>query len=269
MYTNLFYLAANPTFIYKTLSEDNLDVDHSVPGKAIRLKPNEDFAQLQKEVINKDMLVGLDIAKDMMERSTIYDQALGGIGDLGANAAFSTVSLLHQAGRLSLTSPQKRGSWGISGIMEIIMDIISHNGKKGSVRTMNRGLVEFEKGDIPESLIIEANLEIDLPQDMLQQTNIANMVVQSGLASRRWTRENVLNIAQSDKMDEEVWTEQTAEQLKQMIVSNLMQMDFMNKVRGQGEPQAPQGPGMNAQAGLIPGANPGEQPMPPNMTGEA
>ena len=276
LYTNLFYLANNPTFVYESLSDDGLTIDQDVPGFVAQLRPGEKYYQLQKDVVNKDMMIGLDIADKLMEESTIYRQALGGTGSLGANAAFSTVSLLHQAGRLPLVSPQKRGGWGIGTAMELVFEMMKDTNRKGKARTGDGAVLEFAPKDIPDNLIIEAKLEVDMPQDMLANANVANLVTQSGLASNRWVRENILNIGQSDEMENEVWSEGAARQMYQQMMMQLMQAGMMPPGAPQGMPpqgmppgpgspmppgqEAPYDPAIRAQEGLTPAMGPGRQP---------
>jgi len=270
LYTNLFYLAANPTFIHETPSEEGLEFDTSVPGKAVRLRPGEQFYQLEKNVVNRDMMTGLDIAEKLVEESTIYSQALGGTGRLGANAAFSTVSLLHQAGRLPLISPQKRGGWGISTAMEYIFEMIKDKKQKGRAKTDDGSVLDFQADEIPDDLIIKAHLEVDMPQDMLAQANIAQLITQSGLASNRWVREHILNIGQSDEMEKEVWTEGASRQMYQEFLAMMMQANMMQEAgmppeQAQGAPMPPEeheiaDPAMRAQAGLVPPMGPGHMP---------
>ena len=281
LYTNMFNMAANATYLYQTIGEDELDIDYSIPGGVIKLRPGEQYQQLQKDVINKDMLQGLQIADKLIEESTIFRQALGGMGGLGANAAFSTVSLLHQVGRLPLVSPQKRGGWGIGTAMEMMFEMMKDSKTKRTLKT-KEGIMEFDPSEIPDDLIIEARLEVDLPQDQMNQANIAHLVTQAGLASRRWAREKILNIGQSDEMDKEIWDDQAAAQEYQRILANFMREQMMREqaMQAQGQGQPPQGmppqqqgppmrgmasPGsaMQAQAGLTPSQRPGTRPAPP------
>lgn len=276
LYTNLFQIAANPQ--YKHISpnkQDDLVVDHSVPGGRVVLGPNEDLVPLEKDVINKDMLHGLTIADQLMEESTIYRQALGGTAGLGANVAFSTVSLLNQVGRMSLISPQKRGAWALGTICELMMELIKD--KNELQRAKGReGFIDFDPKQIPDDLIIEAKLEVDLPQDLMSQANIAQLVTQAGLASRRWAREEILGIGQSEEMDKEIWDDQAAMQAYQKILMAMQQMEMQQQQQQaaqQAAAQTPQnqprqrgpvspGSAMQAQAGLIPGQRPGTRPAP-------
>jgi hypothetical protein len=291
MYTNLFHLAANPTFIHRTMGEGELIVDYATPGGRIVLGREEDYHMLQKDVINADMMQGLEIANKLVEDSTIYNQALGGLTNIGANAAFSTVSLLHQAGRLPLTSPQKRGGWGIGTAMELIFEMIKDKGKT-RVAKSREGLMELDVGEIPDDLIIEATLDVDLPQDQLSQANIAQLITQSGLTSKRWAREKILNIGQSDEMEKEIWNEQGAHVMYQQTMQKMVQqqqmqdqMAMQQQMMAQGMPPGGMPPGMppqkqemkgpispgsamQTQAGLIPATRPGQKPVPPDAGGQ-
>ena len=297
MYTNLFHIASNPTFIHKTISDGELITDYSVPGGRIPIRPNEDYYMLQKDVINDDLMKGLNIADSLVEDSTIYNQALGGAANIGANAAFSTVSLLHQAGRLPLVSPQKRGGWGIGTAMELVFEMLKDK-TVVSART-DEGYMEFESKDIPDDLIIEATLDVDLPQDEMSQANIAQLVTGSGLTSKRWAREKILNIGQSDEMEKEIWNEQAAHtmygqtmqqiiQQQQMAQQQQMQQMMAQQQGGmppqgappqgmppEGMPPEPQprgpispGSAMQAQAGLMPATRPGQKPTPGARPGQ-
>jgi len=288
MYTNLFHIASNPTFVHKTVGDGELVADYQTPGGRIVIKPGEEFGQLQKDVINNDQLEGLRIADDLVERSTIHNQALGGMGGLGSNTAFSTVSLLHQAGRLPLVAPQKRGGWGIGSAMEKVFEMIKDKKKKRKAIT-REGMYEFDPKEIPDDLIIECKLEVDLPQDTLSQANIAQMLTAAGLTSREWAQENLLNIGQSEEMQKQIFDEKAMElkyqqTLQQWAMQEQMQMQQQMQQGQQMPPEMqqqlaqqqqgqqqrkPQGPppAMMAQRGLIPAQRPGTQPVPPNPRG--
>lgn len=293
MYTNLFHISANPTFIHETVGDGELITDYETPGGRIVLRNGENFRQMDKDIFNDDLMKGLQIADELVEKSTIHSQALGGVGHLGANAAFSTVSLLHQAGRLPLVSPQKRGGWGMGAAMELIFEMMKDKGEKRKAKT-KEGYFTFDPKEIPDDLIIEARLEVDLPQDQLSQANVAQLITQSGLASRRWAQENILNIGQSEEMQKEIYDElaekqefqRTLEQFEIMRQQGMQQQMMAQQGMAQGQPPMPQGPQMPpmpqppqarkprgpmpqvmAQEGLIPAQRPGAQPVPPNPEG--
>lgn len=298
MYTNLYNIGNTPLLKHVNPTEKELVLDFTVPGGRIPLDPGEELSQLQLDVISPDMLQGLDIATGLIEQSTIYSQALG--QPLGANAAYSMVALLQQSGRQSLITPQKRGAWGMGEIFEIIVEIIKDDKSKDSAKVFdqsNSEILTIDKKDIPDDLIIEAILDIDLPQDTLTQANIAGMLVQQGIASRRWVREKILAIGQSDEMDQEIWTDTAGEAMfNQLLEGWIREMiqGAMNPQQGpqQGQtgmppggmgvppeeqmgppmrnPQGPSVPGtaMQTQEGLIPAQAPGEQPAPPSQNGQ-
>jgi hypothetical protein len=280
LYTNLFNIASNPTYKYTTLGEEDLEVDYSVAGGYVKLRPGEDYSPLQKDVMNKDMLTGLDIANSLVEESTLTKQALGSIGGLGANVAFSTVSLLNRAGRLPLVSAQKRGGWGIGTVMELIIEMLKDKGEVRKLKTLEEGVVEFDPSLVPDDLIIEAKLEVDLPQDQMNQANVAQLITQTGLASKRWAREKIMQIGQSDEMDKEIWDDQATQQAFRLFVQNMQQAEQQMMAQGQGgqlqmppeqmmggqqtQPRGPVSPGSaaQAQAGLTPSQRPGTKPAP-------
>jgi hypothetical protein len=119
----------------------------------------------------------------------------------------------------------------------------------------------------------------------MNQANIAHLVTQAGLASRRWAREKILNIGQSDEMDKEIWDDQANTQEFQRILANFMREEMMREeqARQQGQGGPPQGQGMppeeemrgpvspgsamQAQAGLTPAQRPGTKPAPPQGMG--
>ena len=241
---------------------------------------NKDKQKL-KDVINKDMLQGLSIADRLVEESTLYRQALGGTGNLGANVAFSTVSLLNQMGRLPLTAPQKRGGWGISTGCEYMFEMMKYKNNIRQIKMKEGGFVEIDPAIIPDDLIVEAKLKVVLPQDQMNQANIAQLITQAGLTSNRWAREKILNINQSSEMDKEIWEEQAARTVYEMVIQKLTQQDMMAAMQqqqqamaGQAAPQnmpnqqsqvrGPVSPGsaIQAQGGLTPSQRPNTKPVP-------
>jgi hypothetical protein len=144
------------------------------------------------------------------------------------------------------------------------------------------GMIELEVENLPDDLIIEAKLDIDLPQDMMSQANIAGMITGQGLASKQWVQENILNIGQPEDMQKQIWNEQASQALYQQQVQSWMQQQQMMQQQAmmagqappmpqsgppmpqEGPPMTPQGPGMQAQAGMVSSGRPGTQPIPPS-----
>jgi hypothetical protein len=130
------------------------------------------------------------------------------------------VALLHQAGRLPLATPKKLTGWAIGSAMELAFRWLKENG--GTVKIKFQGeSAEIRASEIPDSFSFDAKLDIDLPSDMLQNANAAQVLGALKLASKRWIRENLLQIEASDEMDKEVWAEQMADQLAMKLFTEM------------------------------------------------
>lgn len=208
-YSNLFAIAANPTFNFTANSEDRkLRPDYSVPGGYNKLLQGESFAPLNKNTIDPAILQAWDWAKNLTTESTMYDQALG--GTLQGNAAFSTYSLLSQSGRVPLITIQKRGSFAISQMMEKAFILMKDAGGTSRVKSKEAGSLELSAQDIPEDLIIDADLKIDLPQDKKMAIQIAAMAGAGDhpLLDMETIRRELLEEDQSDDIDKAIAREQ-------------------------------------------------------------
>ena len=98
-FTNLFAYAMQPAFVHEKGEQDSEIVpDFSVAGGVLHLNPGDKFGPMKREVINQDIMFSKQMLDQQIEESTMYKQALGG-GNPG-NAAFSTIALLSQSGRL-------------------------------------------------------------------------------------------------------------------------------------------------------------------------
>ena len=211
LFTMLFSIGANPMFVYKTKDANKkLDVDFSRPGGVVTIELGEEFGPMGKIVIDASVLQGLSTADQKIIESTMYRQALG--EPLGGNPAGFMVSLLNQAGRLPLSATRQRLGWAIAEAVELAFKWMRFEKKKRTANYKGQSTT-LKASDIPDPLEIEAQLEIDLPQDQLQMANIANMISQGDnpLVSQRWARENILHIGQSDEMTVEVWREKAAQ----------------------------------------------------------
>ena len=208
-YSNLFAIAANPTFNFTANSEDRkLRPDYSVPGGYNKLLQGESFAPLNKNTIDPAILQAWEWAKNLTTESTMYDQALG--GTLQGNAAYSTYALLSQSGRVPLITIQKRGSFAISQMMEKAFILMKDAGGTSRVKSKEAGSIEMSAQDIPEDLIIDADLKIDLPQDKKMAIQIAAMAASGDhpLLDMETIRRELLEEDQSDDIDKAIAREQ-------------------------------------------------------------
>jgi hypothetical protein len=185
------------------------------PGNTFEVMPT-------KGILTPEMVEGYNLAKELETESTMYKQAFG--EPLGKNTAFSYVALMSQAGRLPLMVVQKKGGWIIGDLMRIALTQHKDLGSDVFTSKAFGSDMVLNAGDIPDYFEIEANLEIILPQERLQLLSIINQATdgQDPIASKRWGRE-LLNIGQSDEMQEEIWSEQTAEAEKAMYLTQKMQ----------------------------------------------
>ena len=239
LFTNLFAVASNATFIHKQAvpGETEMEVDWSVPGGILHLGPGEDFQPAEFNVFNKDTLYSMDLLNKMMEESSIYKQTLG--GPTVANQAYSTVALLSQSGRLPLVATQHTGGWGIGTAFELMFQMIRDSGKKRTALS-KEGKLEIDPIEIPENLIIDVSLDMSLPQDKLQQANTAAMMVDKSLASVSWIRENILNIGQSKDMDKQITEEMFERQMTQEYFTKAMETEIRKQIAAEMEAQAQQ-----------------------------
>jgi hypothetical protein len=261
LYTLMFGIGANPLFIHTSpqgAPGKKLTLDFSIPGNTVELEYGEAFAPLiQKGVIDPSLVQGYEIAAQLTEESTIYSQALG--QPVARDSTFSEISLLSQAGRLPLIGTQRRGSWGISNIIETSLQLYKAN-------PSNCKGFELKASDISETLQVDTKLEVTLPQDKLQMANLAKILTdgENPVVDLDWARENIMNIGQPGKMQERIWSQQAA---------GAHFMDFLKEVIAMSQAgRGSQQPGANvprptAGPAMAPGQAQQIQGIPPQMAG--
>jgi len=236
IYSSLFAVASNPMYVHtQAVPGSKISIDHSVIGGITDVPPGESLQLLQRDVINKDLEKGMLLAEQKFSESTIYKQVLG--GDAGSNASFSQLSLMSQQGRLPLINYQRCGGWGIGTAFEIMFDLMKDRGQKRTVQYL-QGKLDIDPKELPEDLLIEVNLDADLPQDKLQQANIGSMLKQNGLASTAWIRENILNIGQSEDMTRQVQEENFIDFMFREGLTNQMRQEIAAEEKQKAQEQA-------------------------------
>ena len=231
MYSNLFAVASNAMFVHKRVDPGSqVEVDFDNVGGIIHLNPGEDFQPLQRDVLNKDMLYGMEVVERMIEESTLYKQVFG--QSPNTRMAYSAISLLSQSGQLPLIATQRSGGWGIgTGFEKMFIMLRDKNKKRTAV--FDSDVLDLDPKELKEDLIIDVKLDADLPQDKLQQANIAGMLKQYGLASDAWIRENVLNVGQSKDMTKEVIEENFVNKMMEEHLSGTMRDEITKQVQQQ------------------------------------
>ena len=240
LYTSLFNVAANPSFKLTGVDPDEVvPVDWTTIGGVIRLQDGQDFKPMERDVFNKDMMQGYSIAEQMVSESGIYKQTLG--QPMAAGTAFSSLSLLSQAGRLPLSAPQRAGSWTFGSIFENILGRVRDGKSKRTVKGQSE-LLQIDPKIIPVNVSVTAIIDVDMPQDKLQNATVASMVVDRQLASKAWARENLLGINSTAEMEKNVFKENIIGLLMQEYATGNMEKMITQRVTQQIQQQ------MQAQA---------------------
>ena len=268
IYSLIFGIGSNPLLQQETDDlESPVVIDRSIPGGVLKVPKGERLSALMEKVIDPAQWQGLDKAQRLNEESTISKQALGAPPQ--NQMAFSAISLLTQSGRLPLMGAKQIGGQAIANLMIAAFDWWREDGDKATL--YNSGLkTELAKEDIPERVVIECNLEPDLPTDKMNMANIAQSLIGSGTTSKRWARENILSIGQSDQMDKEIWMEK---RIALEVESRMMMLQQQMKQQAQ-MAQQPQGQNVNAPVtpypeGGIDEGQPMSAPMMPEMMSDA
>lgn len=256
MFTLAYALGTGPLFNYQSIDPDRkLKVDHSQPFKVVRTQVGERFDQVAQNIIDPSLMQTWQMALDLEEESTLRGQTLG--EPLGANAPYSMVALLSQAGRLPMVMPQRTLSWALGEAAEICLKWMKKDKRTGYARADDVNVI-LKPEEIPDHFQINGKIDISLPHDAQAATNIALMGTQGDdpLFSKRYAREHVMKIGQSDEMQDEIWGERSGNLFAQKYFLEIMaQLARL-------EQQAMQ-PG---QASGIPGAPPMQAPVqPPSM----
>jgi hypothetical protein len=237
----------NAQFVHKQSTPDSkVTVDHSVIAGVLQVPAGDEFGPMAKEIVNQGLVQQYQMYDGLMDESTIFDQTLGQPIS-GGNATFSATALLHQSGRLPLTPIQE----GLAALFADVMSIAFRWWKidgKAALSTKTGENIELDPKQIPEVLNFKVTVDVDLPQDKMQQATTGATIVQSGLASKEWTRDNILSIGQSDMEQKKIWKEQMADMAAQTLFPVFMQqmaqkMGLMPPTQPGGpvDPNAPQG----------------------------
>lgn len=206
IYSLINAIGSNPLLVRETSEPGSpLKVERSIPGGYVDISKGDKLGPLMEKVVDPSQWQGLEKAMQLNEESTIPSMALGAPPQ--STLAFSAISLLSQSGRLPLMGAKQLGGQAISNMMIAALKWMRQDGT--TTMLYRRGSsITLDPREFPERIVIECDLEPDLPTDKLQMANTANAIVQNKLASYRWARENILQIGQSDAMDKEIYFEE-------------------------------------------------------------
>jgi hypothetical protein len=248
--TNALKHGINPQMVAK-LKDPTKDllIDKSMAG-TVKLEVGESLDPLQQQIIDPSIEKLSALFERKGEESTIYKQAMGG-NIASANAAYSTIALLNQAGRLPLVNIQKRTAWGMGQLMEIAFALIKDGKADNKVQGENT-VMKLAAADIIENVMFEVKLDVDLPMDERQNAQTATTLIRDKIASKRYVREKIMNIEQSSEMEKEIYREMVEEAMLQAKAQAEVQ-----KIMQQNQPQQTTQPtqqpveqGQAAQSGL-------------------
>lgn len=262
LYTLAFAMGSNPLYVYQANQPGKeISIDWSKPGGVANIEQGESLSPMLKQVLDPSLMTSYEIAEQLSEESTIHGQTLG--EPLGENAPFSMVALLHQAGRLPLLVSQRLASWAIADAAKMALMWMREDGVRGTAGYRHESMT-LKPSEIPDNFTIEAKLEIDLPQDMLQQANVYKLLTEgeNPAVSAEWGREKILNIGQPKEMQKQIWNEQAG---------NMMFMQFIQDqiavLQQQQQQQQQMPPGGMPPMGMPPQeqVQPQLQGLPPEM----
>lgn len=237
-----------------------LNVGKYGPINFLDLGPDEDVAPFADQVIDPSVITALGTAQQLGQQTTLSAIAMG--QSPNSNMTFSTLSLLAGQGRLPLVSPKDAAGAVLAEAVEVALKWWKEDGGKKKMYARNGEALELSAEEIPDEFNITVNIEADLPQDKLQMANTGQMLKNSQLASKRWVRENILNIGQSETMDKEILFEQMleariavalqqAQQPSAAMTNEQLPMNNGMSADMQPSPQpSPNGEGARSSAGL-------------------
>lgn len=210
IFSLMYALASSPLLVRKTSEPGKpMTIDRSVPGAVVDIAPDETLTPLAEKVIDESLITGMNLIERLMQESTISKHTLG--LPPAFEMPYSAISLLSQSGRLPLVGTMVLGGLAIANMMSMALRWYKEMPEPmGHLIYANRR-VELDPTEIPDNPVIEVRLEPDVPQDKLQMANTAAVLANTGLASKRWTREKILQIGQSGSMDKEIFFERLME----------------------------------------------------------
>lgn len=279
LFSQIFALGSTPLLIHQTQTPgEPLKMVREGPLSMLEIGPGETISPMGEKVVDASIMQALSLAQQLDEHSSISKATLGIAPD--NTRVYSAISLLAQQGRLPLVSPKELGGAAIANFALMALRWMRADGDVIQYHWRGRKY-ELSPADFPDDLVMDCKLEVDLPQDKLQMLNAAQVAVASRLASRRWARETIVGIGQSDAMEKEIWSESrqdfeiqrvlekikagdqiTIQQMaaamqQQMQQQQAIQMQAMQAQQAQQSGQAQQAQAGQAQPGQPRGEAPG------------
>lgn len=208
LYSLLFTMGVTPTFVYKTDTEDDLNlqqdgaISYYVMRRGDTLDPLDSKGMLPPEVQRLSEITG-----GLIDESTMYSTAFG---EKNFNSqTFSETSLLQQAARLPLIGPQRLGGFGISSTIEMALMMLKERGIN-----FDKNGYEIKASEIPDDIEVKAKLDVILPQEKLQMVNIGLNMQKLGMPDE-YIQNNLLGITNTKELKRQFVQQQAEASLLQ------------------------------------------------------
>ncbi len=208
LYSLLFTMGVTPTFVYKTDTEDDLNlqqdgaISYYVMRKGDTLDPLDSKGMLPPEVQRLSEITG-----GLIDESTMYSTAFG---EKNFNSqTFSETSLLQQAARLPLIGPQRLGGFGISSTIEMALMMLKERGI-----SFDKNGYQIKASEIPDDIEVKAKLDVILPQEKLQMVNIGLNMQKLGIPDE-YIQNNLMGITNTKELKRQFVQQQAEASLLQ------------------------------------------------------
>ena len=193
LYSLLFTLGVTPTYVYKTDTEDDLQMENDGAISYFKLKKGDTLEPIDaKGILPPEVQRLSEITGDMIDESTMYSTAFGERG--GNSQTFSETSLLQQAARLPLIGPQRLGGFGISSTIEMALSMM----KERKINFDKNGYT-LKASEIPDDIEVKAKLDVILPQEKLQLVNVGLNMQKLGMPDE-YIQSNLLGITNTKEI---------------------------------------------------------------------
>lgn len=231
LYSLLFTLGVTPTYVFKTDTEDNLDIRNDGAINYVMMRKGDTIDTLDsKGILPPEVQKLSEMTSDLIDGSTIYNTAFG---EKNFNSqTFSETSLLQQAGRLPLIGPQRLGGFGISSAVEMALMMMKEKGL-----SFQKNGINIKASEIPEDIEVKAKLDVILPQEKLQMVNIGLQMQKLGMPDE-YIQSNLLGITNTKEI-KNAYVQQQAENnlIQYKIQQKLQQIQTQDQQREQQKQQ--------------------------------
>ena len=216
LYSLLFTLGVTPTYVFKTDTEDNLDLRHDGAINYVMMRKGDSIDALDsKGILPPEVQRLSELTRELIDESTMYNTAFG---EKNFNSqTFSETSLLQQAGRLPLIGPQRLGGFGISSAVEMALMLMKEKGL-----SFDKNGIRIKASEIPDDIEVKAKLDVILPQEKLQMVNIGLNMQKLGMPDE-YIQTNLLGITNTKELRSQF--------VKQQAESALVQYKLQQKLQ--------------------------------------